>query len=228
MRLTVTAYGLLAFCTVYLTLYAFISTVCIMDLVQRALQAVQQCEREIRRLAQDALASNNYTELKSLADLAERLRRLRDDEPLDAEVHVQAAKALEFERKAPDVRRVSRGRSAYPLFFRDEDRLVKVAWSKKERAEYEHRTSREVVDSLYEAIRTKYGVGRLFGVAALLPFSVNEGESVPDYQLYLAIKWFHNSGILQKLGREGYRLTGHNAGTAVDLAWQALPELSKL
>ena len=60
-------------------------------------------------------------------------------------------------------RRVRSRHKTLPRFERDGERIVKVSWSKRAKAEYEHRAPRDVVFSLLDAIRI---IGKKFRVHA--------------------------------------------------------------
>ena len=117
------------------------------------------------------------------------------------------------------------GKKVYPIFLRDGDRLVKIGWSKKSKAEYEHRTPREVPDLLLAAIRSKAEEGDLFAATDVIPLSVGVGaDNVPDYQVYLALKWLHFEGIISKNGRDRYALVPRRLGpNGLSEMWQQLP-----
>lgn len=128
--------------------------------------------------------------------------------------------------------RVGRGRAPrkglYPKFYRDGDYLVKVAWSKKERGEYQHKAPRRVAELLAAAIEKRSGNGRQFTSEDIFPLKdAQDGGEVPSYQAYAALAWFRQSGLVQPHGRRGY--TVKKNGRPLELltaAWQNLPEPS--
>jgi hypothetical protein len=121
-------------------------------------------------------------------------------------------------------RRSSR-RDQYPRFLRDGERLVKLAWSKKERAPYEHRAPREVIQTLVNAVQKKKGEGKLFQAADVMPLKNAVHEEFPSYQSYLALNWLRDVGIVRRKGREGYVLTPNAVTTEkLERLWMALPD----
>jgi len=93
----------------------------------------------------------------------------------------------------------------YPKFTRCSDHLVKIGWSKKGRAEYEHKAPRGVVDALIAAIVRRSGNGKLFTVEDLLPLKdTREGSEIPGYQAYVALAWLKSAGLVKQHGRQGY------------------------
>jgi hypothetical protein len=113
----------------------------------------------------------------------------------------------------------------YPRFERDDDKLVKVAWSKRHRAEYEHRAPRGVADTLLEAIRMRKGEGVKFDAADVFPLQDGRGKEVPSYQAYLALAWLRQEGVVAKHGRYQYSLKAASATSQrmIEL-WDALPQ----
>ena len=112
----------------------------------------------------------------------------------------------------------------YPKFFRRDDQLVKIGWSKKERSEYEHKAPRRVVDALTAAIVRRSGNGKLFTVDDLLPLKdPQDGSEMPGYQVYVALAWFKVAGLVKQHGRSGYsaknaaRLNDNTASAWVQL-----------
>jgi hypothetical protein len=112
----------------------------------------------------------------------------------------------------------------YPQFYREGDYLVKVAWSKKERGEYQHKAPRQVAELLAAAIAKRSGNGRMFTSEDIFPLKDPQGGGdVPSYQAYAALAWFRQSGLVQPHGRRGY--TAKNPGRSSELlttAWEHL------
>lgn len=126
-----------------------------------------------------------------------------------------------FQPPLPRPRKVA---GDYPRFLRDGDRLVKAAWSKKERRPYEHRAPKAVVQRLLDAVRKRKGEGKQFEAADLLPLMTSTGEEYPSYQSYLALSWLRHVGVVTKIGREGYVLRpGAATAESVDQFWESLP-----
>ena len=120
-------------------------------------------------------------------------------------------------------RRGSR-RDQYPRFLREGDRLVKLAWSKKERRPYEHRAPRAIVQTLVTAVQKKKGEGKLFQANDVMPLKTALDEEYPSYQSYLALNWLRDVGVIGKKGREGYVLKRHQAtAEKLEQLWTALP-----
>ena len=111
----------------------------------------------------------------------------------------------------------------YPMFEREGDRLVKVGWSKKKRAEYEHRASKEVVACFVQHLATHVREAELFDMEGLLPIPDSGGGEVPDYQAYLTLRWLQEVGAVEKKGRDGYVLSIPELATKLEQFWSAIP-----
>jgi len=113
----------------------------------------------------------------------------------------------------------------YPRFERDDDKLVKVGWSKKAREEYEHRAPRPAVLAFAEHVGTATAKGKTFVIDDLLPVHDAAGDELPSYQVYLALGWLRNAGAVEKKGRDGYvRVADPLDGSVFDTLWDQIPE----
>lgn len=192
-----------------------------------ALEILARAQTELRELIVRALAEGRYGDVAEIARLAEGVSRLVSGDngtdvvavlPCSSSTHVATTGSIPPHR---------RGRSSrsFPRFEREGDKLVKIAWSKKDRAEYEHKAPRHVVDMLIEAIRSRKGEGAKFEAADILPLKdPNTRREVPSYQSYLALAWLRHEGVVAKYGRDGYQLKP-TAATPEHLTelWEALP-----
>ena len=196
------------------------------------MQAVEAARNAVRKALASAVADEAFSEVSTLARTAEALaviaRELAqgvlplDDQGRDSsQPDMPTASGQHASVRVPLARNVS-----YPQFLRDGDRLVKRAWSKKERAPYEHKAPREVVQALVESIRKRKGEGKLFQAADVMPLTNAKHEDYPSYQSYLALFWLREIGLIRRKGREGYVLRPKTATTErLSQAWDALPIL---
>jgi hypothetical protein len=117
--------------------------------------------------------------------------------------------AAEPARKGAGIKPVKwrQGRAAYPQFFRNGDILVKIAWSKTHKGEYEHKAQFGVVRDLITAIRHSASKNGRFAMESLLPLrSSVGGQEVPSYQTYLCLAWLRAQGLVVQHGRQGYSI----------------------
>jgi len=185
---------------------------------------LKRAEEELRAVIHEALEQGNYQDVTDLASLADSLARLHGP---STRQETTADKVGESVDAASEGRRTGRSTAAraFPRFQRDGDKLVKIAWSKKNRAEYEHRAPRDVVDALIEKIRKKKGEGARFEAPEVLPLKDKAGREVPSYQSYLALAWLRQEGIVIKHGRDRYALKPAVASRErLAELWEALPQ----
>lgn len=200
-----------------------------MVLLEEGKLALHETERKLRELAGRALVEGQYDDLIHLAELARQLSSLLEALPREGakpgseqtgqEANAQPT-AVVGVAKSPVHREARRGR--YPRFFREGDHIVKVGWSKRGKAEYEHKAPHEAVaifvDRLHQA-------GRRFTMDNLLPIRLRDGRDVPAYQAYLSLAWLRACGLVEQHGRKGYSVPSRkDLETNVKVAWSRLTE----
>lgn len=201
-----------------------------------AKKILEQAEADLRRLIQDALARGRYGDVAAIAHMADGLAQLLGPTGLDEVIGGAAddtdtdtdeppdAEAGRFPR--PGSKSSKRAiRRSFPRFEREGDRLVKIAWSKREREEYEHKAPREIVDLLIDYIKGRKGAGARFVAPDVLPMkNPKTKREVPSYQAYLALAWLCHEGVVVKHGRNGYSLKPTAAAPEhLSQLWEALP-----
>jgi hypothetical protein len=193
-----------------------------MPYTKDAITILTQTHERLRELLANALETHAYEDVASIARIADNISRLLNGSagPMSSLL----PNTQPVPTKAGNTKR-SRARHDLPRFERDGDRLVKIAWSKKDRAEYEHRAPLSVVFVLLDAIRERKGEGAVFETPDILPLpGPHHGEEVPSYQAYLVLAWLRQEGIVIKHGRNGYILTPNTATPErIDELWKALP-----
>lgn len=168
----------------------------------------------MQELVGEAAGAGSYSDVEWLTRCAKQLRDLR--------VSVEQARdtggadrlhggerAAEATSTTPRKRRPSRrrsGRAGYPRFFRGDDHLVKIGWSKKKHSEYTHKAPRERVRLVVSALARLGGNGAVIPTDALLAVEDTSGEEIPHYQTYLALAWLRAEGVIKKRGRTGYTI----------------------
>ena len=186
---------------------------------------------------QRELRAQRYAEVAELAGMADALARLArgnshaavannhssTPRPLQSSTPIRKAASAPAKRKVPTKRGAAKRN--YPRFERDDDKLVKIGWSKKAREEYEHRAPFGVAESLVATIGRKYKAGELFSAADVLPLHDHNGDLIPDYQFYSALKWLHTEGVVTKHGRDRYAIEpGHLDDNTLERLWAGLPK----
>jgi len=210
-----------------------------MDIVSRAGESLKQCEHELRGLGAESLQHGDYESARRITELAEALadRRARaglgDPDPPSkgaADSGSSRSKSSAKPSQSASTRSSSRraqktSSTGYPRFTRRAEKLVKVGWSKKNKREYEHTTPWSAVLAFAEHLRSHTRPDRIFKVEDLMPVPDPDNETeLPGYQVYLAMAWFREEGLIEKRGREGY-VTHKDAMSRDTLSqrWAALP-----
>jgi hypothetical protein len=118
------------------------------------------------------------------------------------------------------------GRKEYPRFFRHGDQLIRVAWSKREKKEYQHKAPHSALKALAATLAEAGKEGRVFSTDQVLPIrDPADGSEVPNYQSYVCIAWLKQTGLIDQHGRQGYsvpRLAEFK--DAVESIWRTLPK----
>jgi hypothetical protein len=194
----------------------------------RAADILSRAEAELRALIQEQLTQGLYGDVAATALMADSLLRLVNGQDCPSSPSSTGAGASRVKgdagTAAPESPR-RRSPKDYPQFARDGERLVKIAWSKRERAEYEHRAPRHVVQNLIDAVRKKKGEGKLFEAADILPIKDSATrQEIPSYQAYLALAWLRHVGLVSKKGRDGYVLkSAATSPERIAELWEGLP-----
>jgi hypothetical protein len=134
---------------------------------------------------------------------------------------------LEKQRKKGAVGASSRRTStasAYPQFHRDDNHLIKIGWSKKEKRQYEHKAPKTVLDLLVASLLAVSRDGYRFTTEDVLPLrDAGEDTDVPSYQAYLCLAWLRSVGLVEQHGRQGYSLPQPvQLGILVEDRWEGL------
>ena len=216
----------------------------IMNYTEKAKNALDAVELTLRAIISEALAANAYGDVATIAKAVDALAAVKSHLTLHDSNAPNAVTLTELVAPSASNRNLVAGqaipenspgtrsrsgdsrRPIYPQFFRDGDRLVKIAWSKKERRPYEHKAPQAIVHALLNKVRRKRGEGKVFEAAEVLPLTNAGGEEYPSYQSYLALAWLRHIGVVNKKGREGYVIKP-NAATAekIEQAWASLPNI---
>lgn len=175
-----------------------------MGLPQEAKAVLTTAEQGLRALVLEAARDGRYEDVVRLAEAAHALRTLMGyaNPPLPTD-------RLERSETQPvRPRGAAKGSGPkspeYPKFEVDGDRLVKIGWSKREKAEYQHKASRDV------ALCTFLHLGKdrptdPFRMEEQFPIRMTDGAEVPTYQSYLVLAWLRHIGYVDKVGKDSYR-----------------------
>lgn len=203
-----------------------------MDAIQRIQEIFQQAESLLTALAADCLARRDFDGASAAIEAARQLDGSQNDSkplaPSDAELTaIQSGGDTNARRlaSAPQIARTVRPKKGdYPKFLRESSSLIKIGWSKSEKAEYEHKSPRKVLAYLVPAIAKIGAGGKRFAMDRVLPLKDSEGVQIPDYQAYLCLGWLRSIGAVEQHGRQGYSLPKKTDLTVVaEASWEKLP-----
>ena len=201
-----------------------------MSIQEYIVDALTQAENRFALRLQEAAGDRQYADVATLAAVSGQVHELiesiddgRTPEP-NTSVQVLASSGSAVHksqsRRGVDKARYERA-GAYPRFARSGDRLVKIAWSKKNGAEYEHRAPHVAVLAVVSSLR-KLGSGE-FSMEELARVRDEYGNEVPSYQVYLVMAWLRAWGAVRKIRRGGYVSSlGDLTDAAVTEHWSAL------
>lgn len=196
----------------------------------RALQLLRGVEGDLRKLLSEAATTGDYAAVLQLAGWARTLAEIVG--PQSRKVHsshmVTGSRGPTHVESRPQPltadRRINAS-TAYPRFHRDGDRLVRVAWSKGDKREYEHKASHSVLTALAAAMVERGTDGRVFSSDEILPIRESDGTEVPSYQAYVGIALLKRVGLIDQHGRRGYSIPRlPEFKSEVEALWQSLPE----
>lgn len=189
---------------------------------------MDSAESSLSGLIQTALRHKRYDDVAFVAEALNQIAKVRQSLQLpglpgnptsrdssgpeiepDAETVETISSSLDQPKlRAHERRRPKQGTfaksSKYPLFFRDDSRLIKVGWSKKNKDEYAHRVPKDVVLAFAEHLDRSVDAGAVFEIESLFPVSTKSGKQVPSYQIYVVVAWLRDADVIDKKGRDGY------------------------
>lgn len=201
-----------------------------MDIFEEADAAVQRCEHELREIGARAIKCGKYDAARRIMKLAEVLadsRTLNVSEATLTSASLSADKNVRTDQITKTSRPKRTATENYPHFLRRGEKLVKVGWSKKNRAEYEHTAPQAVVSAFAAHLRDNIRSGRIFSIESILPIlDPNGNGDLPTYQIYLALAWLRSIDLVEKRGRDGY--VGDRkelSDNALTHHWAALPSV---
>lgn len=193
-----------------------------MDHIQAAAEVLEQAEISLRAIVAKAVDSGDY---QTVVEIASWASTITDMLRKAGRKHAHHATPVTF-HVAPK-RKSARAKkdSGYPKFFRQGDQLIRVAWSNRERNEYQHKTGYSVVQAVVLAMARSGENGRVFSTEDCLPVQDAEGGGdVPSYQAYIVISLLKQAGLIEQHGRKGYSIPREaEFRDAVEALWKKLP-----
>jgi hypothetical protein len=187
-----------------------------MDHASKAAEVLNQCEKSLRDLLGKAAESGDYASVVKIASWAKAVSDLTGGPKNGAPAKTEAA-------RKPAAAAEKKGGNNYPRFFRQGDALVKIAWSKRQKGEYQHKAPFAVLMALADAVANAGQDGRIFSTDDFLPITADGGE-VPSYQSYLGLALLRQVGLVDQHGRQGYSIPRlPEFKDAIAAVWKKLP-----
>lgn len=199
----------------------------------RAAQALRETEASLRDLLSKAAAAGDYAGVVQIASWASMIKELADScREGKTGAPVVAAGLRKTGRSIARAIAATRARAShatsrkdYPRFFRRGDHLVRVAWSKREKKEYQHKASHAVLEALAGVMAEAGNDGRVFSTDDFLPINDADGSHVLSYQAYVCIALLKHTGLIDQHGRQGYSIPRlAEFRDAVESLWRNLPQ----
>ena len=101
--------------------------------------------------------------------------------------------------------------------------LVKIGWSRKQRCEYSHKVPKVAFDAIVAAMGglAKVGNGPFTAETMIEKLNKTEDETIPAYQVYVAVAALRAWNVVSQIGREGYEIPPDVGERAQDV-WAGL------
>ncbi len=190
---------------------------------KETVRLLENCEFALQKLVAEAVGEGDYAGVQRATEFAKAIAGLAAEARVATSPPQPAAAGSN--ENAGRRARVSTG--GYPKFFRRGEELVKIGWSRKEKAEYNHRAPLAAVRATVAAAQRIGAKGKLFNGGELLPLrDTATGAEIPDYQGYVALAWLAQLGVVKQHGRRSGYTLGRREGIedTVAAAWAELPE----
>ena len=200
------------------------------DIRKNALGVLENAEQSLRKLISQAALEQQYDEVAWILELAKQVWLVRERNAVESSQDLLPANGSEADNK--NTSRIpikhtkhlveTKKNGTYPRFSAQEDRLIKTGWSKKNKAEYEHRAPRGTIEKIFDAI-SQVGNNGSFDIEAISPLVEQGDDLVPIYQIYMAIGWLRDNGFLVKCGRNEYGVSDATNHVDFKSLWKKLP-----
>jgi ankyrin repeat protein len=187
------------------------------SLIEQGADVIRRAEEELRTLLLKAVDEGDYDAVTKLNEYAKELRDVLDK----AACPSTAKDATANTTLSP---------TEYPKFFKTNDKLTMIGWSKKGQTEYKHEAPRSILEILVSALLDRSVNRESVPIDELLPIRDPETNTeFPQYQVRLFLRWLRHIGIVTKHGHQGYsiRKTADLQST-VNAGWRRLGSRSSV
>jgi hypothetical protein len=201
--------------------------------IEPAVAILRGAEAKLRDAAAKAAAEGEYDTVVEITKWAKTLRAfILEATSTDSDAQSAPTSSTDgtvsepavVKTAQPDQSRLRSGSATdVPRFGRDADYLIKQAYSQKTHSEYEHRAPAEVLFGITECLAEWRSTRRLLTSEQLIESYVKQKGKPVTYQLYVALGWLIQLGLVHRHGRRGYSVP--SPGTIVHevkTAWARL------
>lgn len=194
-----------------------------MGVEARAAAIIRETEARLRELAAEAAAAGDYAGIIKVAAWAKVVSDLVKSPTADTNPKPRNQTEGVKSRRQASTRTAKR--TEYPRFFRQGEQLIRVAWSKREKKEYQHKAPYRALKTLTAALAELGKDGRVFSTDQVLPIRDSDAGEIPNYQAYVCIAWLKQTGLIDQHGRQGYSVPRlEEFQNAVESIWRTLPK----
>lgn len=194
---------------------------------QQVLEALKVAEERLQIVIAETARSGAYAVSKAASGIAEEVRRLRDELPPndDSTTQIdQGAAQSETVCRHTGVRasthRQVRTKKNYPRFEQKGDFLYRVGWSKKDKAEYAHKASKETYRCVVAAMaRVASSTSEPISADTIAESIKPEEDHLSSYQVYVVIGFLKAQNVIEQKGRAGYRIPA-DVQKQANMLWQ--------
>jgi len=152
---------------------------------------VHEAEGKLRGLVARAVEDGDYDSVVTITDWAKRMRSIVAG-PITGAVLAKQWRANGGEA------------DEYPKYYRADNKLVMIGWSKKMDTDYEHKSPRVVLDQLVP-ILLESTKDKPIAIKDILPrLKKDNGSEFPEYCVRTFLRWLKDKGLISKNGHAGY------------------------
>jgi len=177
------------------------------DKTEQIIEILNKAENELQQVIVQSAERRDYrsVEIARSAAVGVQSIRLQVLNPTGRS-EVKAGKAERRTKRQASMR--SRRRKGYPKFQVKGQTLVRIGWSKKQHAEYTHKTPKSVFEVTIRAMAglAQSGAGPFAAEQLIEKIDIMESEAIPSYQVYSVIGLLRVTKCIKQIGREGYNI----------------------
>jgi len=175
------------------------------DQIEKIVEILTKTESEIQKVIIEAAQASDYRSVDMARNAAVNIKNLRAQiSDTTRKVESKSVKAEKRVKRKVVSRKAAR--TGYPKFQIKKDTLIRIGWSKKQRREYTHKTTRFVFEITIKAMAklAKSGAGPFTSEQLIDQINSVESETIPSYQVYAVIGILRQANCIKQIGRNGY------------------------